>query len=216
MPAVSMFMLSAALLAATPIDRPSTLPVVHISIEQEPGVQLDEADIDAIAQDIARIWRPAADVIVTAEGPAGLFARDQVRLVLTARSLPDEDAAGIGWVAFVDGQPQPVLTVSLAAVSRLLVSGTWSGRPFANLPARAATLFMRRAVARAAAHELGHYLLRTKDHARRGLMRAVFTVEEIMSGGTKHNRLEPALLAALNAREPERTAARDRPLKAYD
>lgn len=209
MPAAAMLMLSAVLAATMPADRPADSNTVHIAIEQEAGVALADADVQAIARDIERIWRPAVRVIAAAgDGPAGVLAREHVRLVLTRRSLPRTDAAGIGWIEFVDDEPQPVLTVSLAAVSRLLATGAWNGRPFASLPARASTIFTRRAVARAAAHELGHYLLRTREHARRGLMRAIYSVDDIMSGNTKHSRLDPKALASLQDEWPDRMAER--------
>lgn len=216
MSGISLLMLSVAIVAASPVERTST-PTVHVSIEREPGVVLADADVRAIASDLEHIWRPAVDVVATVgSGPAGMLARDHVRLVLTTRTLPVSEAAGIGWIEFVDDRPQPVLTVSLAATSRLLRTGKWSGRPFSSLPARASALFTQRAVARAAAHELGHYLLRTKDHARRGLMRAVYTVDEIMSGSAKHNRLEAKLIASLEGDQPGRMVKANRSANAND
>ncbi len=217
MPGIPMLMLSAALAVASPVERTSPSPAVHVSIEREEGVSLADAEVRAIAKDLERIWHPAVDVLATiGSGPAGVLAREHVRLVLTMRTLPTTDAAGIGWIEFVDDRAQPVMTVSLTAVARLVSNGRWSGRPFSGLPARASTLFTQRAVARAAAHELGHYLLRTKDHARRGLMRAVYTVDEIMSGSNKHNRLDARLIASVEGDRPGTMAGRRRSTAAND
>ena len=217
MPGVSMIMLSMALAMASPIERSAAPAAVHVAIEREEGVSLADADVRTIAADLERIWRPAVDVVATVgSGPAGLLARDHVRLVLTMRTLPATDAAGIGWIEFVDDRPQPVLTVSLTAVNGLVRNGRWSGRPFSSLPARASALFRQRAIARAAAHELGHYLLHTKDHAPRGLMRAVYMVAEIMSGSAKLNRLDAKLIASMEGDQRERMAGGLRPANAND
>lgn len=211
---VSVLMLTTALSTQLPSDSAFVPHAVHVSIEQESGAALPLAELRAVAVDIERIWRPFVEVIATVgNGPAGMLAREHVRLVISARTLQSADAAGIGWIEFVGGQPKPVMTVSLAAVTQLLVAGSWSGRPFTSLPARASLLFRQRAIARAAAHELGHYLLRTKEHARSGLMRAVYTVDQIMSSSARHSRLPPVLIASLQREQPVQMT--DRHLSAH-
>jgi hypothetical protein len=52
--------------------------------------------------------------------------------------------------------------------------------PFGNLPERLADLILGRALGRALAHEVGHYLLGTTHHAPRGLMRAQLVLTDLL------------------------------------
>ena len=61
-------------------------------------------------------------------------------------------------------------------------------------------MFLARAVAGAIAHEVGHYLLRSKSHSSRGLMRQRFAVREIMEMRNAHYRLEPEDVGQLQRR----------------
>ena len=55
-----------------------------------------------------------------------------------------------------------------------------SGRPFETLPVRLADTIVGRALARALAHEIGHYLLGTATHSAHGLMRAQIVPQELL------------------------------------
>ena len=59
---------------------------------------------------------------------------------------------------------------------------------------------MTRTLSRSAAHEIGHYLLRSGAHAPRGLMRERMTVEEIMDDAPALYRLLPGEIASLHQR----------------
>jgi hypothetical protein len=69
------------------------------------------------------------------------------------------------------------------------------GVPFTNLPNALGDLILARALGRALAHEIGHYLLGTGAHTERGLMRARFApLEFVESLGPRYG---------LSARERE-------------
>ncbi|HUR34576.1 MAG TPA: hypothetical protein VM032_12325 [Vicinamibacterales bacterium] len=134
--------------------------------------------------------------------------------MITSRTLPGAEGGGLGWIAFAGDEPQREITVSITVAERMLKEAAWGHRPFTTLPPQASRLFLRRALARASAHEIGHYLLRSRAHTRSGLMRARFTPDEIMDDRKSLSRLEPEAVArlkgaALVARS--RPAAGDRP-----
>lgn len=199
------------LLAAAAVTLPPstdvTRPRLQIQIQVEKGVDLDASDVRAIASGIRAIWSPMLDVVVSLPGTPAPGAVDWVRLVITNDMLATRENTGLGWIGFVDGEPQPSITVSFAAAKRLAESGAWRGVAFSHLPPRASHLFFQRALAAASAHEVGHYLLRSRDHARKGLMRAVFTVDEIMDTRASLNRLDPE--AAVRLRGGLKLARRD-------
>lgn len=174
---VAGLLFAAVALAASP---PTARPRVHLDVHVDAGMTVNREDLrEALALAVA-IWKPVVEVSVSlpwAGTPAG--AADALRVRIADRGLPGSES-GLAWIPFVDGEPQSELTVSMPGVRQLLQHGSWNGRPFTSLPPLASALFVQRAIGRAVAHELGHYLLRSRAHERRGLMRAVFSVDEIM------------------------------------
>lgn len=179
--------------AAVPAAVDPGIPRLQVIIDIESGVELAADDVREIAAGVRRIWRNHADVVVTSRDDLRSGAGgDGLTLVITNRILRDTDSSGLGWIEFVNGTPQTTITISMAAVRGLIKYGAWRGRPFDQLPPIAARYFMRRAIMRATAHEVGHYLLKSRDHAPSGLMRARFTIDEIMDGRPQLERIDPA------------------------
>jgi hypothetical protein len=188
--------LAAAAVVAAPAARDGHRARLQVQMEVDRAAALSSADVRAIAKEVERIWAPAVDVLVSVDERPTIRI-DTIRLALTTRTLPLADTIGLGWIEFVNGEPQPAITVSVAAARRLVAAGSWRGRPFSALPSAVSRTFLQRALGRAIAHEIGHYLLRSKTHEHRGLMRPTFTVDEIMDRSEALARLrqQDALLA---------------------
>jgi hypothetical protein len=69
------------------------------------------------------------------------------------------------------------------------------------LPKTVQRMFLVRAMARAIAHELGHYLLASREHAARGLMRGQLTADDIMQPRRSSDRLDRAQVERLRRGE---------------
>jgi hypothetical protein len=198
------------LLAATlAVPGYPTRPRLEVNMEVERGVTLPDAELRAIAAEARGIWAPALDLAINLPSAASRPITKSIRLVVTERMLNDREHTGLGWIDFVGEQPQPTITVSIAAARRLLESSSWRGRSFQTLPRRASRLFLQRALARAVAHEVGHYVRRAKTHDRKGLMRASFTADEIMDRPAHVDPLEPAVVARLRETAPMVARAAD-------
>ena len=72
------------------------------------------------------------------------------------------------------------------------MASRWSG-----LPKNMQRLFLERALARAIAHELGHYLLASRQHTAQGLMRGQLTPDDIMQPRRSSYRLDRAQVQRL-------------------
>jgi hypothetical protein len=59
------------------------------------------------------------------------------------------------------------------------------GHPFISLPNALADTFLARALGRALAHEIGHYLLGTAEHSSHGLMRASFAPQDLLEDASR-------------------------------
>jgi hypothetical protein len=62
-------------------------------------------------------------------------------------------------------------------------------------------MFLGRAMGRALAHELGHYLTASKAHAKKGLMRATRTASEFFALERWGFAIDPAQRRAMVARQ---------------
>ena len=156
-----------------------------------------------LIESIRTIWRPYAEIDFCGIGDEAVASYDdELRLLITERPQRPGQAAGavLGWIEFLDGRPRNTITVSIAAARTLMNQGKWLGRPIDTMPPAVRQRFVTRALGRSAAHEIGHYLLRSTAHAGRGLMRERMTIEEIMDDAPALNRLLPAEIAALDQR----------------
>ena len=188
----------------------ASLVLLHLLVRVDAAPPITPAMIAAIAAEARSIWKPYG-VDVTFALPGGVAAGEpdeEIRLLITDRLPPGtrgrDDVAGIGWIEFVGPeQPARAITVSMAAALRLSNRAKWAGTSVDLLPAIIREQFLARALGRAAAHEIGHYLLRSTVHARGGLMRSQFAAEEIMDQRLTRFRLEPSQVKRLNRRQPD-------------
>jgi hypothetical protein len=186
----------------------ASLVLLHLLVRVDAPAAIKPAMIAGIAAEARSIWKPYG-VDVTVALPGGVAAGEpgeEIRLLITDRLPPVTsrgDVAGLGWIEFVGPeQPAGAITVSLAAALKLSDRATWAGKPVDLLPAVIREEFLTRALGRAAAHEIGHYLLRSTVHAPRGLMRPRFAADEIMDQRLTGFRLEPSQVDLLDRRQP--------------
>jgi hypothetical protein len=108
----------------------------------------------------------------------------------------------LGWITFsASGAPEPVIELSRGNAVWMLDANA-SDR---DRPTRGREMLLERALGRALAHELGHYLLAMKSHASVGLMRGVHSRDEFFSpspASFQLNRQELAMLAARSHWQP--------------
>jgi len=159
----------------------SPLPRVAVRIVSSTGV--DDHIVAAMFRELASIWkRGGVEVLFFAEGldPRPVTT---VSLILSPGWPPPEASGGLGWIHFVadhDSRPVPVFVLSLPATRALVEAADYRGVPVVQRPVVVREELLARALGRAAAHELGHYLLASREHAPRGLMRARFRADELV------------------------------------
>ncbi|HEX7792884.1 MAG TPA: hypothetical protein VF456_00975 [Vicinamibacterales bacterium] len=189
---------------------PGERPVVRVQVQTEGSLAVDRRTLAEILKGAGDIWRPYADVTFT---PADESARvsGSLQLLITDRTSTISDGASLGWIEFVDGRPSNHITVSTGAATALLRASRWNG-----LPKTVQRTFLVRAMTRAIAHELGHYLLASREHVVHGLMRGELTADDIMQPRKSSYRLDRAQVqqlqqGALLARRDKPTEDRSRP-----
>lgn len=180
------------------LDIPSTVPVRQLR---------------AMTEEAAAIWRPyhvSIDWLTAAQPPGP----EDVPIVIRMPPLSASDSRHgrpprrpLGSVLFVDGIPDGVVTLSAATVETVILAEGWNGRPLTEAPIAVRQDIVGRALGRVLAHELGHYLLGQKGHARVGLMRAAFKGDELVATDRRAFHLQSNELAALDVRLAELTAS---------
>ena len=100
--------------------------------------------------------------------------------------VPTADPAtrrALGWIGFSDVEgPGPFIVLSVRRAMDVLGRTERAARRLADLPGMVERL-LPRALGRALAHELGHYLLARRAHSPTGLMREAFRPEDLADPG---------------------------------
>jgi hypothetical protein len=176
-------------------------PAVFVRIDMQALERY--VNVADVIREIRELWKPYADIdFAGIAAPVEPGYDDGLRLVIdeSAQSTATT-ASSLAWIMFTaPGQPADLVTVSISAARNLMNEGRWKDRQMAQLPKVQQQQFMTRALARSAAHEIGHYLLRSKAHARTGLMRDHLTVADIMGNDLRVFQLEPPQIDALRRR----------------
>ena len=170
------------LLGVPPPPQAVTAPTVDVRVDQHGGLTRQQLDI-AIDQ-LRQIWRPAG--VTVTSGLFGTELRPESAIVSLRVVGGQQPSIGgrpvLAWVARAEGRGRvPTLFVSLTATREFLLSGSYRGRPLNQRPRAILDRLLPQAVGRVAAHELGHYLLGDRPHDRTGLMRPVYTPEDLVA-----------------------------------
>src|SRR3989442_5432275 len=157
-------LLAAALCAATLAHAQ-----VPLSIGVPAGAPLSSDALRAMCEETDAIWRGAGVAIAwRANGAA-----PDLRVVFDDRApVPrDHRLIALGWLVFDDGVPAPTVHLSYTNTQRLLEESFGVVGSIDVMKLWQRETLVARALGRALAHELGHYLLGSTAHTQSGLMR---------------------------------------------
>ena len=207
--AVALFASTA--LAAAPAESTAAIPpmVVYISSGAEVSVDL----VSRICAEAEAIWRtagvtfswrrtPRAIAPSTLTTDSGPFVPDTLRLTIGAdRGGVRDGRMPLGWIVFDTATaPQQDIYLSHSNARELLENAAGVVGVADQMPRAQRDTLLARALGRALAHELGHYLLASKAHTERGLMKAILTAVELFGPDASAFRLEPAQRRTVAAR----------------
>jgi len=200
--------LSLASGAAAPVQPPPPM-IVNLSTAAKISPTLLArvlAETDAIwrANGFSFVWRRAAREVVpyARTSEAGPYLPSHLRVIIGNEiGVSHDHRTPLGWIAFDDdGGPMPEIYVSYENARRLLEAARGVVGLASNMTAAQRELFLARAMGRALAHEMGHYLLASKVHTPRGLMQASRSAYEFFSTEQRSFRVDPAQQQTIAAR----------------
>ena len=125
----------------------------------------------SLVREVDDIWRREG-VLVRWSNPTaeGVTSDATLRVLVVRRESTSDNTDHHQWAVgelIFDQSDNPVAVASIAAAERVLASAGRDDEPAALRHHRLGVI-----LGRAVAHEIGHFLLNTSSHARRGLMRA--------------------------------------------
>lgn len=182
-----------------PLAAPPSSSLVVV-VEAAPAIS--HALVKRSLEEARSIWATAGVSItwrfVEPSRPEEAFA---IKVVLSDEPGAWHDSAlPVGWIAF-DGAGAPEHTIHLSHdnASRLLNSTS----VYHDVPAVGQDVLLGRALGRALAHEMGHYLLRSKAHAQVGLMRRQLSLDDLFSESSASLWLDGCQRALIAEQWPE-------------
>ena len=111
------------------------------------------------------------------------------------------DTGALGSIVFSGDTPQPLIKLYPGAASTLIAAVAFSRRD-STWPAAPRDRILARVLGRALAHEVGHFLLRSKSHSTAGLMRADQIGPELMAPGHRQFALSADEVRRLRSNLP--------------
>ena len=132
----------------------------------------------------------------------GPYVPNTLRLIIGANRGPGCDGClPLSWIVFDDvAAPEKEIYLSHTNALQLMAEARESVGGSEQMPISQRETLLARAMGRALAHELGHYLLASKVHTERGLMKATLTTAQLFSTDSDRLRIEPAQRRTIAAR----------------
>jgi len=197
--------------AEVPADSGSAFaPPVVVNVVAGPGVSatlvtrlLDEASAIWRPTGLGIVWRRVApEVLPYAKAGAAGSSPSTLRVDIGDNPGRSRDArTPLGWIVFdSDNEPQPVIYLSHANAKELMAAARGVVGVIEQMPPAQREMLLGRAMGRALAHELGHFLLASKVHTPRGLMKAWRTTGELFTGERAGFKIDAAQRQQLAAR----------------
>ena len=203
--------LAAAALAVCTADaasHPAASPPMIVTVVTLADVQpslvsrvLEEADAIWRASGVTFVWRPVPRATATRldPPPAGAGA---LRIVIgDGHGVSHDNRLPLGWIAFDDdGTPAQDIYLSYRNAVAFMGNSPGVAGLVTQMPPLEIEIKLARAMGRALAHELGHYLLASKAHTGRGLMQASHTASEFFEYSRRGFSIDAAQRQAIAAR----------------
>ena len=155
-------------------DAPIDARVVRMTFYNQS--RLRSADTVEILKLANRIWRPYGVTLQNETGP------DALVVVLSGGVLSGSDRWGsavLGTTLFTASHATPYIRLSLGAAERIAGESADGGPAFSSFPRQRRDGILVQMLGVALAHELGHYLLDTREHSQTGLLQARLAVRDM-------------------------------------
>jgi hypothetical protein len=201
--------LGSALLAMLPIgsqadlSRQSPSCPIAIELRVESHVGWGPVEWKLLTDEVDRIWEPYGLTLCWTQRSNPCAGWGVHLTVVVADDLPPSIKAAhllepvVGRIRFDADGPSTDIGLSVKAARGLVAEVRLGDRRLEQWPTSTWTALVPRVLGRALAHEIGHYVLQSRGHAKTGLMTASFRPYEVTFGPASWFRLTPDAVTGL-------------------
>ena len=158
----------------------ATLPRLSVDIVFDGQPMPRQLEAAAMAE-VTAIWAPyGVDVRASHTGESGRDGAVRLAVVLVDRPAGSTVVETLGSIRFVDAVPERTIAIYPHAIASLVSHASFSGVGRDEWPTSLGDAILGRVTGRALAHELGHFLLRSRHHSPKGLMRSALFLRDLM------------------------------------
>jgi hypothetical protein len=203
-------MIAALALAAATMATPTPAPrllwtptSITVSVRAARGIP--RRVVPEALEEAAAIWRTAGLTLhwmIDDGGAADGSADGGCALIVSVEDAPAATAGTmmpLGWIEFDREDPTEEIHLSFNNALALMQDVKGAGEVF-RLTQMERDVFLSRALGRALAHELGHYLLGSREHTKNGLMQTARAATDFFTPGRERFAIAPVQQRLIAAR----------------
>ena len=155
----------------------SVPPGIRVDVITPAGIS--DVFLNRMRAETEAIWEPAGMKFQwQRDAAAGAPCGRRVTVIIDSQAgLAVDRGTALGWIIFKTNVPDPTIHLSLGTADQLLLDISGVDRKVIGTH----DMLIARALGRALSHELGHYLLTSRAHTSRGLMRALWPSPELFA-----------------------------------
>jgi hypothetical protein len=196
--------------AGAPAASSPAIPPMIVNVTT--ATDLPSRLVAAVLAEADAIWRPSGVTFIWRRTPlvvpsyasaaeTGPYVPNTLRLTIGDKRGAGRDGhLPLGWILFDEVVPEQEIYISHVNARAMMDQARGVVGIVDQMTIMQRETLLARAMGRALSHELGHYLLASKVHTVRGLMKAVLTAVELFMPDTSPFRIEPAQRLAVAAR----------------
>jgi hypothetical protein len=178
----------------------ATALAIALTVNVSASPDIPPSLVSSVLAETDAIWRSSGFTFAWRQAPREASAATlHVIIGHDVRPAPDGGLA-LGWIVFADSAPEQEIYVSYANAQQLMIEAPGVVGALDRMPRLEKHTLLARAMGRALAHEMGHYLLESKEHTLTGLMRSRINATEFFGTGNRQFKLDNGQRSSITAR----------------
>ncbi len=177
----------------------ATALAAALTINVSASPDIAPALVSRVLAETDAIWRYSGFTFAWQRAPREAAAALRVVIGHDVR-LGGGGGLALGWILFEDSKPEQEVYLSYDNTRQLMAESPGVVGAIERMPLLEKEMLIGRAMGRALAHEMGHYLLSSKAHTLTGLMRGRIGASEFFGSENRQFRLDNGQRSSITAR----------------
>jgi hypothetical protein len=178
----------------------ATALAIALTVNVSASPDIPPSLVSSVLAETDAIWRSSGFAFAWRQAPDEAAAAS-LHVVIGHDARPGSAGGlALGWIVFDEGRPEHEIYVSHANAQQLMIQAPGVVGALDRMPLLEKHTLLARAMGRALAHEMGHFLLESKAHTLTGLMRARITASEFFGNDNRQFKLDNGQRSSITAR----------------